>query len=47
MANKILLVDMDNTIVDYSSPIAEAIKNEGNVDVNLDNWFLFINLKKI
>lgn len=44
---KIILVDMDNTMVDYSTPIADAIKNEGNVDANPDNWFTFTNQKPL
>ena len=38
---------MDNTIVDYSTPISEAIRNEGNVDSKPDNWFTFTNQKPL
>lgn len=44
---QIILIDMDNTIVDYSTPIAEAIKNEGNVDAQPNNWFMFTHDKPL
>lgn len=37
--SKIILVDMDNTIVDYSSSIAEHLKKYyPNIDITSDNW---------
>ena len=47
MEKKILLIDMDNTIVDYSTPISDAIRKEGNVNSNPSNWFTFTNQKPL
>ena len=47
----IILVDMDNTIVDYSTPIAEELLCKTGVDATYDNWTFFTEnnneLKKI
>jgi 5'-nucleotidase len=47
MEKLIILVDMDNTIVDYSTPIADAIKTEGQVDADATNWFTFTDQKPL
>ena len=37
----IVLIDMDNTIVDYSTPIAEALSEHFGVNATYDNWTIF------
>ena len=34
----VLLLDMDNTIVDYSSPIAQALSEKSGCEVTYNNW---------